>query len=287
MQETQPTLSMQNQSPRVTLKAGTRVKHGTTAANLRSILEIGLRPGFARHKLREITEEIPSAPAVYVGGLSAYFGAWASTTALTKEYELAEPAFTRIATSDNQALLRAGDYSEPPLAIPIVLEIELQEDTGLVGDEDYAVWKEGSKGSRELIPESTNSGVWSRYLSGGLLKEREIPSSWIVAIEFPQLMRADQQIESQFKRLLPDCHLFAASIHQNHTLSPATAVRIGADTWRPTSQLSQRWSFSSQEVDRFLTLPAISLKQNRLHNMILQYSLVSSIGADEYRIKFA
>ena len=195
---------IQNLLSRVTLGAGTRVKHGTTAENLLTILQLGIIPGFNRHKLRTITEEQPLVEAVYVGSLSAYFGAWAAASALTKQHELNEPNFTKIASEGDAALLKRGDYIDPPLAIPIVLVIELGEDTESVGDEDYALWKIDDDGIKMLTAESTSKGIWSRFISGGSIRSDGIPVAWIKKLEFPQLMRIDYPNESQFKRLGPD-----------------------------------------------------------------------------------
>ena len=279
---------MQLLSQTITLKAGTRVKHGTAAANIYSILELGIQPAFNRHNLRSTLENTPTANAVYVGGLAAYFGAWASATALIKEYELSEPKFTSIMSSGNLSALGTDDYSEPPFAVPVVLVIELAEDTYLVGDEDFALWKVGSDGSKELTQESTNAGIWARFMSGGLLRVGGIPASWIKGLEFPQLLRADHHSnESQFKRLLPDCGLLAAAIHQNHSLKPACHVSIGTELWREAMSLSQFVTFERGQVDKLMNLPALATKANRLHNIITQYSLVSTIGTKDYGITFA
>lgn len=278
--------SMQDSSPTVVLKAGTRVKHGTVAANLASILKVGIRPGFNRHSLRSITEERPKADAVYVGGLSACFGAWASASALIKEYELKEPSFSSIVSTGDQSILKSERYSDPPLAIPVVLEITLAEDTELVGDEDYALWQIGSDGSVEPTQESTNFAVWSKFASGGLLLKEGVPASWIKRVEFPQLLRIDNTNESQFKRLMPDCHMFAASVHQNHALKPARDVSIGGVVWTEDMTLSQTASFEQREVNKLLGFPALSAKSNRLHNILTQYSFVSHIGTEDYGIRF-
>lgn len=278
---------MQLQSQTVILKAGTIVKHGTAAANLFSILELGIQPAFNRHRLRSTLENAPTANAVYVGGLAAYFGAWASASALIKEYELSEPKFTSIASSGERSALRAGDYSEPPFAVPVVLVIELAEDMELVADEDFALWKVGSDGSKALTQESTNAGIWARFMSGGLLRAGGIPASWIKGLEYPQLLRADHQNDLQFNRLLPDCHLLAAAVYQNHSIKPARHVSIGTELWHEEMSLSQFITFERNQLNKLMSLPALATKANRLHNIITQYSFVSTIGTQDYGITFS
>lgn len=271
----------------ITLPAGTRLKHGTSASHLRSILASGLLPGHSRHDLRDLTEERPKASAVYVGGLSAYFGAWAAASAQIKEYELAEPMFSAIAQSGDPSMLRRSTYSPPPIAVPVVLTIECAEDVPFVGDEDYALWRESPDGVVTPHPESTTWNIWKKYRSGGITLDQGIPASWIKKFEYPQLLRLGNETDSQHRRLGPDCHLLAAAVYQNHALVGAEEVQIGAKQWNESVCLSQQSVFSATDVNQLLSLQALADAANRLHNMIVQYHYVSHIGREEYRLKFA
>lgn len=271
----------------ITLPAGTRLKHGTSASHLRSILKSGLLPGHSRHDLRDLTEERPKASAVYVGGLSAYFGAWAAASAMIKEYELAEPMFSAIARSGDPSVLRSSTYSPPPFAVPVVLTIECAEDVPFIGDEDYAVWLEAPDGVMTPHPESTTRNIWAKYRSGGVTRDQGIPPSWIKKIEYPQLLRLGNETDSQHRRLGPDCHLLAAAIHQNHALADAGEVKIGLNRWNESVCLSQGSVFSATDVEQLFSLPALADAANRLYNMISQYQYVSYIGSKVYGLQFA
>lgn len=271
----------------ITLPTGTRLKHGTSATQLRSIIASGLLPGHSRHDLRDLTEERPKASAVYVGGLAAYFGAWAAASAVIKEYELAEPSFSAIAQSGDPSLLRRSTYSPPPFALPVVLTIECAEDVPFIGDEDYALWREGPDGVVTPHPESTTKNIWEKYRSGGVTRDKGIPSSWIKKIEYPQLLRLGSETDSQHRRLGPDCHLLAAAVYQNHALAAAEEVQIGPKRWSESVCLSQQSEFSAAGVEQLFSLQALADAANRLHNMIVQYQYVSHIGSEAYGLKFA
>lgn len=267
------------------LPAGSRVKHGTAAVHLPSILENGLRAGHSRHALRALTEECPKVEAVYVGGPSAYFGAWAAAGALMKEYELSEVNFKKLASSDPTDLFKA-DFKEPPFAIPVVLSIELREDTLLVGDEDFALWLNGSDGTSLKHPDSTDEHVWDTFRSGGLVLPKGIPPDWITGIEFPRLIRIGDAQDKPMRQLADDCVLLAAGISQNHQLRPAIEVPTAHALWTPEVSLSQQRVFSNAELERLFALRALSEPAQRFHNLVTQYNLVAWAGREMFDLKF-
>jgi hypothetical protein len=267
------------------LPAGSCVKHGTAAVHLHSILEAGLQAGHSRHTLRSLTEERPKAEAVYVGGPAAYFGAWAAAGALIKEYESAEENFKELVSGDPEDLQKAV-FKDPPFAIPVVLNIELREDTALVGDEDFAMWLNGSDGSLLKHPASTDEAIWGQFLSGGLMRANGIPAEWITNIEFPRLIRIGDMQDKSMRQLVDDCVLLAAGVSQNHRLLPARQVQTAHGFWTPEVSLSQRRLFLKSEVEGLFALRALAEPAQRFHNLVTQYNLVASAGRDILDLKF-
>lgn len=262
------------------LPKGTQVSHGTVLANLLSILDHGLQPSHSRHQLRDITEERPKASAVYVGGPGAFFGAWAASGALMKEYSMIEgrmPNFGRIANRTPKKLLNI-DFASPPLAIPVVLNIELQEDTLLVGDEDFALWREDA--NKQLIrrEQDTDELIWSRFRSGGLVRNGGIPPSWISSMQFPQLLKVDGSTEKQFRQFGDDCYHLAAGIGQNHGLLTADKVKLPHGFWTANSALSQSRIFNRKSVNDLLAMGHVTVPANLLYNSLTLYNYVSTIG---------
>jgi hypothetical protein len=192
------------------LEAGTVVKHGTSAIHLNAILEDGIIPGKGRHQFRHLTENAPHYPAVYVGGIAAYFGAYVSHSAVFKEYELDTPSFPHLiySLSSNQA--DGLSYGDVPFTLPVVLNITLKEDTILVGDEDFI---EGLDGQASTPPQAKD--CWRDWQSGGLIREGEIPSSWITHFEFPRPINRTDDLQpgsTIANRIMLDSELMVAGV---------------------------------------------------------------------------
>lgn len=270
------------------LPKGTRISHGTALANLHSILKLGLQPSHSRHQLRDFTEERPKAAAVYVGGPSAFFGAWAASGALVKEYsmhELRMPMLGPVAAA-NPRELRRMEFAPPPLAIPVVLTIELQEDTRLVGDEDFALWQIGADQKPIRRAEDTDESIWDRFKSGGLVREGGIPSSWIKSMQFPQLLHVDDVDDRKMHQLTKDCWCLAAGIAQNHGLMQVSRVQLPEGPWTDASTLSQSRTFDEKSVNGLLAMRHVNDEANLLYNLLVQYDFVSGIGEQEFQINF-
>lgn len=267
------------------LPAGTRLKHGTAVANLPSILKEGLQAGHSRHLLRSIGEARPKAEAVYVGGPSAYFGAWASSSALLKEYASTEPRFEELVSLDPAALLRAS-FTEPPLAIPVVLQIELRESTRLVGDEDFAAWIQHPDGKSVRHPTSTDEQIWTTFYSGGLDRAGGIPPDWITSFEVPRLVEIGDQSTDAMEQLSDDCVLLAAGVSQNQDLLPADQVHLARGVWAQDVSLSHVHPFSDATLQKVLSAKAIADSSQRLFNLTTQHALFSWVGKEIFDLKF-
>jgi hypothetical protein len=270
------------------LPRGTRVSHGTALTHLLSILDSGLVPGHSRHELRDTTEEKPKAPAVYVGGPSAFFGAWAASGALVKEYSMLERRLPLLGSIAGQSPndLQGMDFLAPPLAIPVVLTVELQEDTALAGDEDFALFVKGVDGQEVRREEDTDESIWSRFRSGGLLREGGIPASWISSVQFPQLLRTEISTPNHMRHFGDDCFHLAAGIAQNHQMLTAHRVQVPGGFWTEKSALSQSRAFNRMAVEELLNMRHVAERANLLYNVLMLTNFVTEIGQSHFGIDF-
>ena len=240
------------------LKAGTVVKHGTSSAHLNSILQDGLVARHSRHTLRTQSEKYPKHDGVYVGELSAYFGALAAHGPLVKEFAQSLPNLAAIAT-DFYRLAGAArgkhDVSLTPYSVPVVLNIKLPIDIALVGDEDYF----------NLDTESrTDAQVWDKWRAGTIMQT--IPPSWIESFEFPTLITVEQIPDTNVTSQLDnDMALFSFG-----ALSVGEKIEAANFDKHRQSELSNKMIFSQAAIDLFLNDPKHSDAENRFVNMCVQ-----------------
>ena len=250
---------------RPTLAKGTIVKHGTVASSLLAILSEGLRAGATREKLRDEIEEKPVSEGVYVATLGAYIGAY------------------RAFAANNARWLLMGDSGA--LTIPIVLNIELEEDCEYIADEDFVPFREdGAIEPGDLV--SLAEGVWEQYRSAVVC--RSIPVSWIRSFEFPYL--ADKEGIERGGRIglkfWADVNLFVLSksipymknpieVWQEH-IEVEQRRKKGVDS----SRLSNIEKFTKGGVSRFLELSTIR-NQDRLK----QYALILDSAVSQEMVR--
>ena len=186
------------------LPRGTVVYHGTTARHLPSILINGLQPSGRAPATRRVelggsttVLHIPEqSPAVFVAGMrkaTAFAGAAA-----------------------------AGLHGDPgPLDLPIVLELELGEDCGMLTDPDNS-----------LDASATVSAKcsWDRFQSASVTGP--IPTSWIHAAHVATATE-DGLIESDTKQLA------LAHVAYNLHVAPYEETALGL------SQLEESWMGAS------------------------------------------
>jgi hypothetical protein len=189
------------------LPAGTRVKHGTTTNNLRSILEKGLLKGdqaLGRSKYRGAYEPNPKIPqGVYVASCHlAYFASVFNFESACKEqrrrrFPSALYTFLQyLFSASRERRLKVGqDFAEKSLVnvddnvlgnygLPSVLNIILQEDVIIRADETFL---DKSCKAEESALTNAASFVWDQFGSCVLLVEK-VPANWIKSVE---LVEAD------------------------------------------------------------------------------------------------
>ena len=249
---------------RPTLAKGTVVKHGTVASSLLAILSEGLRAGATRDELRDKIEEKPVSGGVYVATLGAYIGAYRAFAA-------------------NNMRLSLSDSGVP--TIPIVLNIELEEDCEYIADEDFVPLRgDGAIEPGDLV--SLAEGVWEQY--GSAVISRSIPVSWIRSFEFPYL--ADKEgIERGGKiglKFWADVDLFVLSKSIPRMKNPLEVwqefieAELRSKTGVDFSRLSNIEKFTKGGVSRFLELSTI-----RNRDRLKQYARILDVAVSREMVE--
>lgn len=266
------------------LKKGTLIKHGTSLARISSILETGLIPNAQRNNDRSMIELAPETEGVYVGELTAYFGAYANFAAEIADY-MHDPAMIMAAMCSMVAPADIRELVLPaaPMAFPLVIVIELQEDCELVADEDYVF--DGGYPVDQRVPlallENQAELVWNRWRSGVIM--RSIPPSWFVHIEHPRLTHLDGSFDLH-RQSWSDCELFAASLMQStnkqlpEKLIPTYVQRYGS------LSLSQWILPTSAALDRLITHKSLAINHNRIFNHLRIFQTMEKMALN-YDIK--
>jgi len=266
------------------LKKGTIVKHGTSLARIREILVNGLIPGAERNADRSAIELAPEVAGIYVGELIAYFGAYANFSAEAAS-SMDDPAMMRAAlcAALSPADLRDQDLPPAPLAFPLVIAIELQEDCELLADEDYVL--DGAFPVDRAVPrdllESEAEQVWTRWRSGVIT--RPIPSGWFTHIEHPRLSHLDGSLEPH-RQVLSDCELFAGGLMQSTNKElPEPLIRSYVQRHGALA-LSQRIAPTVEAIDSLLANKALAVNHNRVFNHLRLFQLMDMM-AQHYGIR--
>ena len=266
------------------LKKGTIVKHGTSLGRLHEILANGLVPGAEGHASRSTIELPPETAGVYVGELTAYFGAYANFAAEIAGY-MDDPRMLKAAICAvvNPTDMRELDLPTPPMAFPVVLAIELQEDCALLADEDYVL--DGAYPAGRRVPvdllDSEAEHVWKRWRSGVI--PRAIPANWFRHIEHPRLTHLEGSTDVH-RQTWSDCELFAGSLMQSsqrelpEKLIGAYVRRFGA------LALSQRIAPTREAVERLIGHKALAVDHNRAFNHLRIFHVMNEM-AREYDIR--
>lgn len=266
------------------LKKGTLVKHGTSLARIRQILAAGLVPDAERNTERSTIELTPEVSGVYVGELTAYFGAYANFAAEVAAY-MEDPGMIEAAMyyAVAPARIRDLDLPVPPMAFPLVIAIELQEDCELLADEDYVL--DGAYPVDRRVPldllENEAEAVWNRWRSGVIT--RPIPCSWFKHIEHPRLTHLDGSLQLH-RQTWSDCELFAASLMQSTNKTPPGELIPPYVKRYGQLALSQRVAATPEGIDRLVEHKALAVNHNRVFSQLQTFQLMDRM-ADQYGIR--
>lgn len=178
------------------------------------------------------------------------------------------------------------NFIHPPLAVPVVLTVELAEDTQLIGDEDFFVRQFAQDGSEIIDPRQNDEFVWTTFQSGGLIREGGIPSTWITSMQFPQLLRTDNVQSNHETKLMDDCWLLSAGLHHNQKRLPASNIPYREAFWTPSVALSQSRLFTASSVNELLTMQHLARPANLLFNLLKQNRLMNYFGMHVYKTAY-
>ena len=233
------------------LSKGTIVKHGTSLHRFIEIIQNGFAPDSKRNQIRIETEDAPIVSGTYIAKNLAYYGAAA--------------AFTSSMYLHNQQGLNIGD-------IPIVLNIQLQEDCLVLADEDY-VFEESEKNIAGL--EKHSEAVWRKYETG-VIPDKTIPSDWIKSFEYPMLRESSNIYSNKkyFEEFEKDIWVLVLAYWQNktqatvHEFDDMLKQFMVKNSYRHS--LANTPSLSQSTIDQFLKL-------NLLHNQSKFHEYSSSL----------
>jgi hypothetical protein len=261
------------------LKKGTIVSHGTSLARLPRILEHGLLRGSEREQGRLVTEPTPESTGIYVGQLMAYLAAhaqYSSEVSPHLDHPVVFEAGNLFMEGDIRAI-RAIAFPPAPRTIPIVLKIQLGEDCALLADEDFVA--DGTYPLSDKVPESVlreeAQRTWEHWGSGVL--SRDVPPSWIVAIEHPRIVTLDNAV-AMAQQVYSDCELIAAGMMQSHKIgNPANLVAQYKKQYGRLG-LSRNIAASASVAERILALPGFSSDMHCFVNHILLFQSISHLS---------
>jgi hypothetical protein len=253
------------------LPKGTIVKHGTSLCRLRSILSNGIIPHSNQNEKRMQFELPPETHGIYIGELTAYFGAIVSYTSILNPYTKLESFASALkCIIENPCGIKKLILSEIPATLPVVLNIELQEDCLVLADEDYVF--DGEYPDNEKIPDeiliSEAGKVWDKWKSGCIVREEGIPKSWIKHIEYPRISSLGGN-NALHKDTWADIELMAAATMQSSLRYPPEKLLKSFENKHKRRTLSQRTNASHKHLDNIYELNGLSDTFNLYYNHII------------------
>ncbi|MDN7542315.1 MULTISPECIES: hypothetical protein [Burkholderia] len=261
------------------LKKGTIVNHGTSLARLPMILEHGLLRGSEREQGRLLTEPTPESTGIYVGELMAYLAAYAQYSSEVSPH-LDHPAVFEAGNhfmAGDHRTIRGIDFPTAPKTLPVVLKIQLGEECPLLADEDFVA--DGTYPVGEKVPESVlrdeAQRTWARWGSGVL--SRDVPPSWIVALEHPRVVTLDN-VNTMAQQVFADCELIAAGMMQSYKIgNPADLIEQYKRRYGRLG-LSRNIAASAGVEKNILALPGLSSDMNCFVNHFLLFQSISHLS---------
>lgn len=266
------------------LPKGTIVKHGTNLSRLRSILSTGLNAAADRHEQRVSMEHQPEIKGIYVGNLTAYFGAYAAYSAELVPFMSTRDYLQAALCLKDLNAIKSLELAEAPIDLPIVLRIRLKEDCELYADEDYVqdgAIPVGQKVPQELLI-SDAKRVWDKWQTGCIIRGEGIPSDWIETIEYPRLgaLEANQK---PHKDTWADCELLIAGVMQAAQKKEPSNLLAPYKKRYGRMSLSQSAPATENGIQLIEQLKGMSSNHNRYFNHVHLTQMAEHM-AQEYGI---
>lgn len=252
------------------LPKGTVVKHGTNLSRLRSILTAGLHVSADRHECRVSLEHQPEIEGIYVGNLTAYFGAYAAYSAEIVPFMSSQDFYKVLLCFEDPQKIKELALADAPVELPVVLSIRLKEDCLIFADEDYV--DDGAIPVGEKVPDnllvSDARRVWDKWQTGCIMRNDGIPPDWIETVEYPRL-GALEASDRLHKDTWADCELLVAGVMQAaQKEEPAPLVSQFKRRYGRVS-LSQNVPATVKAIAQIENLKGMSTNHNRYFNHVL------------------
>lgn len=250
------------------LPKGTEVKHGTSLIRAEEIIFNGFNTNKElRCDVREKHEIAPESQGVYVGELISYFAAYtAYSSELVDMYLSLNPnEFLNYFYTSPKKLLELN-LNYVPSTLPVVLNIELGEDSILIADEDFVA--DGSYPANIRVPDdilvNEAETTWLKWKTGCILTE--IKKEWIKEIEYPCLSNFGSI--SPTKNTWLDCELFARGLLQSYHKEPPTPLIDSFIKQNGRFSLTNKVPATRKGIEKILKSKKFIGKGNQLFNHI-------------------
>ena len=245
------------------LKKGSVVHFGTISNHLESFFRDGIPESLSREG-NPTPAGMPSEPQLFVGELMAYFSACAAFGGRTSQVHGA-----------NQSVLnrfielvkfQVGQKPEIPgltsiaaeIGLPVVLEIELQEDCTIVADTHFE-------------PSENAENSWKNWKSAILKRSGGIPSFWIKRCYFPRLLDFRDLGTGRHQRIVEqtsDAALMVGALMQSwHRDAPSELLHAYRQQ-NGRSHFSQSFPWALDAIEQFFHLNSMKDPATRILNQM-------------------
>lgn len=248
------------------LPKGTIVKHGTSLCRLNDILTYGLSCNNKREETRSTVELTPEINGIYIGELISYFASYTAYSFIVQSY-LSKPENLSLFSLyyESPKKISSLKLSALPVTLPVVLNIQLEDDCLLYADEDFVF--DGKIPVDEKIPEklliNESKSVWDKWKTGCIVRSGGIPKSWIKYIEYPRIGNLSGSTELH-KDTWADSELFASGVMQAGLKELPIPLMKSYKKSYGRVELSQRVPATKDGIDKILSL-------NGMNNINNQY----------------
>ncbi|WMW81277.1 hypothetical protein RF679_03090 [Undibacterium cyanobacteriorum] len=246
-----------------TLSKGTIVHFGTITSHLQRFFREGI-PQYVSREGVEAAAGVPSEPQLYVGTLMAYFSACAAFGGRTSQvHEANQIVLSRFI---ELVKFQVGQKPEIPgltsiaeeIGLPVVLQIELQEDCIVSADTHFEIGGDAEKS-------------WKAWQSVILKRNGGIPSFWIKKCFFPRLLDFRDLGAGRHQRIVEqtsDAALMVGALMQSwHKDAPAEL--LGAyHQQHGRSHFSQSFPWALDAIEQFFILNSMKDPATRILNQM-------------------
>ncbi|TXI94970.1 MAG: hypothetical protein E6Q34_03860 [Burkholderiaceae bacterium] len=245
------------------LKKGSVVHFGTISNHLEAFFRDGIPEALSREG-NPAPAGIPTDPQLYIGELMACFSACAAFGGRTSQvHESNQIVLSRFI---ELVKFQVGHKPEIPglvsvaaeIGLPVVLEIELQEDCTVVADTHFEASGDAEK-------------CWKDWRSAVLKRAGGIPSFWIKRCYFPRLLDFRDLGAGRHQRIVEqtsDAALMVGALMQSwHRDAPAELLQAYRQQ-HGRSHFSQSFPWALDAIEQFFHLNSMQDPATRILNQM-------------------